>query len=136
MREGMGKYRGKRLDNGEWVYGYLIKHVHSFIFTEYSALSYVEDCYKIICLEEVDPATVGQFTGLKDKNGKDIYEGDLFPNFDEDGPECSKMWVIFDNGSFRLMCECGIVYSDYVWPACKKEIIGNIHDKDQPKEEG
>lgn len=61
------KFRGKRLDNGEWVYGYYIYRLgHHVIYTNEGEP-----------LHKVDSKTVGQFTGLLDRNKTRIFEGDI-----------------------------------------------------------
>ena len=113
------KFKGVKKSDGKWIIGDL-NHIEGkvFIFNRTDEGLNSPDDY------EVDPNTVGQFTGLKDKNGVEIYEG----NLDKEGymckyskVECCYIFVTEKDmgGFYKLNYRC----SDAV------EIIGNIHDK-------
>ncbi|MDR1346810.1 MAG: YopX family protein [Prevotellaceae bacterium] len=119
------KFRAKRKDSGEWVYGYLwCTPTDCNIFLYGSEWSILQDSFEVL------PETVGQFTGLYDKNGKEIYEGDMVL-FEITGVGNGKEEVAFENGSFVIHNEQmgNLSFMEIDGKRYKIiEIIGNIHD--------
>lgn len=137
-------FRGKRLNNGEWAEGYLYEHEPALVgivsendvpepskwfiartgFADWNMPRPVE-------FVEIEPSTVGQYTGLKEKNGKRIFEGDILGSrYDDLYPDDVVIEVVkwFRNGWYTQQGENlpDALDEDGVLPG--SEIIGNITD--------
>ena len=131
------KFRGKRLANDEWCYGSLLVWANG----ECTILE-KSDSSNAVWKREIDPNTVGQFTGLYDKNGKEIYEGDILMYIgqreDNKGRKYTRK-VSFKNGSFCMSVPEYNIYSclnnHIVNGKLNWEVIGNIYDNKELLEE-
>ena len=130
------KFRAKEIETGRWIYGWVFgKNVKSIVEldTGYISKVRVEAYYTTV----VDPETIGQYTGLKDKNGKEIYEGDIVTAWSQGYQATGEVKQRIDG--------LWLMYPAYQhgkqWGLCPNpkgattvEIIGNIHDNPEVTE--
>lgn len=112
MREHL--FRGKRCDNGEFVFGFPFENFGNYYISP-------KDSYQLF---NVIPETVGEFTGLTDKNGVKIFEGDI-------GKIAEVIFLVKWNkqtGAFCGVSEIDDVQTKHLGYVNLCEVIGNIHD--------
>lgn len=129
------KFRGKGIANNEWYYGDLIQvesgRVHYFIIQDYEIQEQKIEL-NTCASPEVNPETVGQYTGLHDKNGKEIYEGDIVYCQTKFGK--AKSTIKFLDGKFVAYWDSALTHMKNghqisCYDINKKfEVIGNIYD--------
>ncbi|MEK8131395.1 YopX family protein [Paenibacillus filicis] len=103
------KFCGRRIDNKQWVYGYYHFDASWGYGTHYITLKENLDMHK------VDPETVGQYTGLPDENGKDIYEKNRFQHEKDIGT------VVFRNGMYCVEWDAPSTWG-------KETLLWKLHD--------
>lgn len=116
-------FRGKRVYDGEWVYGYYV-YDKNYDKVYIDGFNYYDSEY-IEFMSEVIPETVGQYTGVKDECGKKIFEGDIVKWFHGE-----IYTVVYEDSHFIGVKEYGFIsLYDTTF-----EVIGNIHDEPEDGE--
>lgn len=126
------KFRGKCKDTDEWVYGDLVRNVEGV----FAVVPPYQMNMNNVCSDyEVEEDTIGQFTGLHDKNGKEIYEGDILQYIGRGADIVGKIYyreVTFKEGSFCIYCKDLNIHSPmsgYITNGVLGwDVVGNIHD--------
>lgn len=130
MRENIGLFRGKRKDSGEWITGQLLKvtlnDITAYLIFE-DKFTFTLGAINALSHAAVEPETVGECTGLRDKNGKLIFEGDILDGGDFNG-EDGYGEVCWYDGAWEVSSEevCGTFHENY--NSREFEIIGNVYD--------
>lgn len=139
-------FRGKRVDNGEWVYGYLLEAVNcntdkkSTFIMEQDATYYGYG--EFACSFEVIPKTIGQFTGCCDENHNKIFEGDILEVSYDDGTAYITEVCAY-GGTLCVDVEgedydfTAIDFAVDIWKhnCCEWEVVGNVYDNPELLEE-
>lgn len=125
-------FRGKRVDNGEWVEGYVWSAGDEMVFIR--SREYADEEHFQLIDHFVSPETICQYTGMRDRNGERIFEGDVFEFADTKYPGEYRKQILFDRG---MWCESFLSYPDRTSKFTESQcdaivIIGNMHDKEQP----
>ncbi len=123
-------FRGKRVDNGEWVKGAYGKHTSFDAMIMDRPYPTINGDLSALNFWVVDPTTVGQFTGLTDKNGNRIFEGDILKAIWQHLSNTDTVIGIvkYDDAAFILETDDHYLFFEDNIFSDECEVVGNIHD--------